>query len=82
MFLQPSDSERLYGTELGRGSKVTIDGREWRWAPDGQRYLRDFTSPYELIHYESLYDSSSNEEASILLNDGLAPEIEWDVYHS
>jgi len=82
MFLQPSDSERLYGTELGQGSKVTIDGREWRWAPDGQRYLRDFTSPYELIHYESLYDSSSNEEASILLNDGLAPEIEWDVYHS
>ena len=81
MILSNTDSEKLYGNELGYGSKVIINNMVWRWGPEGS-YLRDFTSPYELIHYESLYETSSTNEAAALLTDGLAPVIEWNVYHS
>jgi hypothetical protein len=81
MILSNTDSEKLYGKELGYGSKVIINNMVWRWGPKGS-YLRDFTSPYELIHYESLYETSSTNEAAALLTDGLAPVIEWNVYHS
>ena len=44
-------------------------------------YLRDFSSPYDLIDYENLYDTSNSREMALAtLQDGVAPYLTWTVF--
>ena len=64
--------------------KIIINGNEWKTRTVDERkifYLRDFSSPYDLIDYETLYDTSNSREMALAtLQDGVAPAVTWTVF--